>query len=97
MSNFSGMLTFRVKAWQHAQTVLAERLQIWHYAVSLGHHRSLLFYMPTADMLENSFPLNPAQEESFRAYAGEGFFRVSVGLEDPADLIKDLEQGLAAI
>ncbi len=97
MSNFSGMLSFRVKDGQHAKTVLAEQLQIWHYAVSLGHHRSLLFYMPTMDMLENSFSLNPAQEEAFRAYAGEGLFRVSVGLEDPADLIRDLEQGLAAI
>ena len=97
MSNFSGMLTFRMKNGQHAKTVLAERLQIWHYAVSLGHHRSLLFYMPTMDMLENSFPLNPAQEEAFRAYAGDGLFRLSVGLEDPADLVRDLEQGLAAI
>ena len=32
--------------------------------------------------------------ESYRDYAGDGVFRLSVGLEDPEDLIADLEQVL---
>ncbi|MFQ5406940.1 MAG: trans-sulfuration enzyme family protein [Anaerolineales bacterium] len=97
MSNYSGMLTFRVDDGRRAAGILAERLRIWHYAVSLGHHRSLLFYLPTDEMLANSFPLDPAGEESYRAYAGDGVFRVSVGIEDPADLIADLEQALEVL
>ena len=46
MKNFSGMITFQVERGKGR--LMAERfagnLQIIHYAVSLGHHRSLLFY-----------------------------------------------------
>jgi methionine-gamma-lyase len=73
---------------------LADNLKIIHNAVSLGHHRSLIFYLPTSDMIENSFKLAPQQEESYRAYAGDGIFRLSVGIETPEDLIADLSQAL---
>lgn len=95
MANFSGMLTFRLKggeaAGQAAAERMAERLKIAHYAVSLGHHRTLVCWMPTASMLENSFGLSGAQAESYRAYAGDGVFRLSVGLEDAEDLIRDFD------
>jgi methionine-gamma-lyase len=65
--------------------------------VSLGHHRSLVFYLPTGDLLTTSFHLTPAQEASYRDYAGDGIFRLSVGIEDPEDLCADLEQGFAAL
>jgi len=67
------------------------------YAVSLGHHRSLIFYLPTADLLQTSFPLTPAQEISYRQFAGNGIFRLSVGIEDPDDLCRDLEQALSFV
>jgi methionine-gamma-lyase len=97
MENFSGMLTFQVAEGRQAARLLAERLKIWHYAVSLGHHRSLLFYLPTAELLTTSFKLSERQAKSYRDFAGEGIFRVSVGIEDPDDLCQDLEQALAAI
>jgi methionine-gamma-lyase len=50
--------------------------------------------METAPMMENSFRLEGAQLESYRAYGGDGIFRLSVGLEDPEDLIADLAQVL---
>jgi methionine-gamma-lyase len=31
---------------------------------------------------------------SWKEFAGDGLFRVSIGLEDADDLIKDLEQAL---
>jgi methionine-gamma-lyase len=96
MKNFSGMLTFQVEAGPATAHRLAERLKIWHYAVSLGHHRSLIFYMNTTDLLQSSFHLNEAQQESYRAFAGQGIFRVSVGLEDADDLCRDLDQALSA-
>lgn len=97
MHNFSGMLTFQVADGLAAARVLAEHLQIIHYAVSLGHHRSLIFFLNTADLLESSFKLTAAQEASYRDYAGEGIFRLSVGIESPEDLCDDLAQALARL
>ena len=97
MRNFSGMITFQVSDGPAAARVLAERLRVVHYAVSLGHHRSLLFYLPTQDMLESSFKLDAAQLASYREYAGEGIFRLSVGIEDGDDLCQDLGRALEAI
>jgi methionine-gamma-lyase len=97
LKNFSGMLTFQVTGGEKAAKIIADRLSIIHYAVSLGHVRSLLFYLPTDNMLRTSFRMTPAQEQSYRAFADDGIFRLSVGLEDPADLIADLEYALAGI
>lgn len=97
MKNFSGMVTFQVEDGPAAARLLSERMEIIHYAVSLGHNRSLLCYLPTDDLLRSSFHLTPEQERSYRAFAGDGVFRFSVGLEDPADLIADLDQALAPL
>jgi len=69
-------------------------MQVWPNDTSLGHQRSLMFYFPTADILETSFKLEGRQLEDYRAYAGDGVFRLSVGIEDPQDLCADLEQAL---
>jgi len=94
MKNFSGMLTFQVKDGHAAAHLLSQRLRVIHYAVSLGHNRSLICYLATDDLLRSSFHLTPEQERSYRAFAGDGVFRLSVGLEDAEDLIADLEQAL---
>ena len=97
MSNFSGMLTFQVEDGPGTAQVLAKHLQVFHYAVSLGHHKSLLFYMDTASLLQSSFWLTEIQEASYRVFAGEGIFRVSIGIEDASDLCADLEQALSNV
>lgn len=97
MENFSGMLTFQVKNGPAAAHLFSQQLKVIHYAVSLGHHRSLMCYLPTADLLRTSFHLTEEQERSYRAFAGDGIFRFSVGLEDSADLIADLDQVLDVI
>lgn len=100
MDCFSGMLTFRVKGGEAAGAALAEKmaapggLDIAHYAVSLGHTRTLVCWMPTASLFDTSFRLTGAEQESYRVYAGDGVFRISVGLEDPKDLIADFEKVL---
>jgi methionine-gamma-lyase len=94
MKNFSGMLTFQIKDSRYIQQI-AERLQIIHYAVSLGHHRSLVFYLDSQELFQSSFRFStPEQRYSWDDFAGEGIFRMSVGLEDADDLIADLEQAL---
>ncbi len=95
MKNMSGMITFQVEDGPKAAHVLAEYLQMIHYAVSLGHHRSLIFYMGTDDLLQTTFKLTPDQLASWRTYAGDGVFRLSVGLEDAEDIIADLEGAFA--
>lgn len=96
MKNFSGIITFQVENGKEVAKVLAEKLQIIHYAVSLGHHRSLIFYLHSADLRETSFKFaTQAQADSWDEFAGAGIFRLSIGLEDYADLIADLEQALA--
>ena len=62
--------------------------------ISLGHHRNLIFYIPTPDILETTFKLEGQQLDAYRAYAGDGVFRLSVGIEAPQDLCADLEQAL---
>lgn len=94
MQNFSGMMAFQTGDRTTGDALaqkMADELQIIHHAVSLGHQRSLIFWLPTEDMLEGPFRLKGAAEESYRTYAGEGLFRFSVGLEDPEDLIADLD------
>lgn len=95
MKNFSGMLTFQLVDRDEVQP-FAKKLRLIHYAVSLGHHRSLIFYMNSHDLQRTSFLLaTPEQLDSWNTFAGEGIFRFSVGLEDPEDIIADLEQAFS--
>ena len=98
MKNFSGMITFQVQDGRKAAAVLAKELQIIHYAVSLGHHRSLIFYLSSEDLLQSSFKFDTqAQNDSWRQFAGDGIFRFSVGLEDAEDIIRDLDIALSKV
>ncbi len=78
------------------RAAMAETLESVHYAVSLGHHRSLIYWIGTDDVMASSFALEGAQLAAYRAFAGDGIFRLSVGLEDPEDLCRDLDRALAA-
>ncbi|MEM8702335.1 MAG: aminotransferase class I/II-fold pyridoxal phosphate-dependent enzyme [Pseudomonadota bacterium] len=97
MTNFSGMISFQVGSAENGRKIarrMIDRLEVIHYAVSLGHHRSLIFWMETGPLMETSFRLEGTQQASYRDYAGDGIFRLSVGLEDAEDLIADLEDAL---
>ena len=97
MNNFSAMLSFQVGDEAKGKALankMASKLEVIHYAVSLGHHRSLIFWMPTEDLVNGSFRLTDSQIKSYKNFAGEGIFRMSVGLEDVEDLILDLERVL---
>jgi cystathionine gamma-synthase len=73
---------------------LADKLKLISYAVSLGSTKSLCFFIGTDDILKSSFHLDAAAEDEYRDWAGDGVFRLSVGLENVDDLIADLEQAL---
>ena len=94
MDNFSGMISFRTARPKQIAQRMMQKLEVIHYAVSLGHHRSLVYLMQTGDLIDSSYRLEGDELEKYRDSAGEGIFRLSVGLEDASDLITDLEQAL---
>lgn len=94
MDNFSGMISFRTANPKTVTERMMQKLDVIHYAVSLGHHRSLIYLMQTADLVGSSYRLEGEELDKYRDVAGDGIFRFSVGLEDTNDLIKDLEEVL---
>ncbi|HEX8821163.1 MAG TPA: aminotransferase class V-fold PLP-dependent enzyme [Archangium sp.] len=95
LRNTSGMISFQVEDGPAVARRLAERMKVVKYAVSLGKPHSLVFYLPTEDLQRTSFQLPPDLLARYRDWAGEGIFRLSIGLEAPRDIIRDLEQALA--
>jgi methionine-gamma-lyase len=96
MSAYSGMLSFQVDDGPGVAASMIEELRVIHYAVSLGHHRSLVYWIGTDAIMESSYRLGGAQLDAFREYAGDGVMRLSVGLEDADDLCRDLDAILAS-
>ncbi len=94
MDNFSGMISFRCANPKAVAERMMQNLEVIHYAVSLGHHRSLVYLMQTTDLIGSSYRLEGEELEKYQNAAGEGIFRLSVGLEDANDLIRDLEMVL---
>lgn len=95
MSLPGGMIAFRLKGDMHeAARRMAARLKVLHYAFSLGHQRSIVVYLDTQEMMDSTFHLEGRQLDDYRAFAGDGIFRLSVGLEAAEDLMADLDQAL---
>lgn len=90
MDNYGGVLSFTVPDGKGVAIQLAKSLEVVHYAVSLGHHRSLIYYLDTSELNASSYHLEGLELEKYMTVAGEGLFRISVGLEDSEDIIDDL-------
>ncbi|MBX9467528.1 MAG: PLP-dependent aspartate aminotransferase family protein [Rhizobium sp.] len=94
MDVFGGMIAFRTREPKAAAERLATRLRVAHYAFSLGHQRSLVVLLDTEEMMTSTFRLTGEALTDYRAYAGDGLFRLSIGLETTGDIIADLDQAL---
>jgi len=95
MDNFSGMMTFQTKdEGSKVARRMIERFEVIHYAVSLGHHRSLVYWIPTEQLMRSSFKLEGDALKRYRDFADEGVFRLSVGIETAEDLCADLDKVL---
>jgi cystathionine beta-lyase/cystathionine gamma-synthase len=94
MCGFGGMLTFQLKGGLGAAITLAEKINLFQYATSLGHAHSLLFYYPTDIYIDAVSYLDEDQKVRIREWIGDGIVRASIGLENPKDLIDDLDQAL---
>ena len=89
MSGFGAMLAFDVKGGIAAARRACDRVRIFLLAASLGGVESLVVLPVYSSHYKMS------AEELRKAGVDPGCIRVSVGLEDPADLIEDLRQALA--
>lgn len=95
MANFSGMMTFQTRRpGPELAARMVKELEVIHYAVSLGHHRSLICWIGTADIQKSTFRHDAETLQRYRAYAGDGVFRLSVGIESGDDLCADLARVL---
>lgn len=89
MHDYGGMLSFRVTDAALAHQVL-ERLQLISFAESLGGVETLM----TLPAVQTHADI-PAVDRQ-RLGIDDALLRLSVGLEDPQDIIADLEQALAS-
>jgi cystathionine gamma-synthase len=78
---FGGMLSFRVKGGEEAAIATAARVKVWKRATSLGGVESLVEHRASVEG-----PGTPVPSD---------LLRLSVGIEDPQDLIDDLDQALS--
>ncbi len=88
MTGFGGMVTFEVPGGLDGASRVFDRLEVVRRATSLGGVDSLV----SLPVLTSHY--NYSDEELARAGVTAGMLRVSIGLEDEADLIADFDQAL---
>ncbi len=91
MSAGGTLVTFELAAGKAAAFRMMNALQVIGIANNLGDSKSIATHPATTTHMRIS------AEERARLGITEGVIRLSVGLEDPADLIKDLAASLDAI
>jgi methionine-gamma-lyase len=89
--NAGSTFSFEVKGGEAAAFRLLDKLQIIKLAVSLGGTETLASH--PAAMTHSGMPA----EELAKYSITPGLIRISIGIEDPDDLIADLEQALQAV
>jgi methionine-gamma-lyase len=83
-NGFGGVLAFGLNAGHDGHNRFVSRLRVITNAVSLGHDESLIVFLGEKDERQYLYG------EEFHG----GFFRLSVGLEDADDLMRDIGQAL---
>jgi len=83
------ILTFGVKGGTAAAKALIDRLKLFSLLANVGDAKSLVIHPSTTTHQQ----LNVVQQ--IEAGVTEDMVRLSIGIEDPADIIADLDQALA--
>ncbi|MBI4655778.1 MAG: cystathionine gamma-synthase [Elusimicrobia bacterium] len=91
MSGFAGMISFELKGRFKAADAFLKNLKVFTLAESLGGVESLACYPAT--MTHAEIP----EKERIKRGITEGLVRLSVGIENPDDLISDLKQSLSKL
>ena len=82
--------SFGIVGGRDAGRKFIERLQIFSHLANVGDAKSLVIHPASTTHQQMS------EEELKASGVGEDLVRLSIGLEDPADLINDLDQALKA-
>jgi cystathionine beta-lyase/cystathionine gamma-synthase len=85
---YGGMLSFEVKGGREAAVKVIEACQMIAIVPSFGTSRTIMTHPAT----HTHYNMTPQEREAAGIY--DGLIRLSVGLEDPEDIIADLEQAL---
>ncbi len=91
MDGFGTMVTFDLRAGLEAGSRFAEALQLFELTASLGSTESLV--VPPAMQQPRGY----SPEQVAWSDIGPGTVRLSIGIEDAADLVDDLRQALAVV
>lgn len=91
MEGFGSMISFELKGGLEAGKILMNHVQLAILAVSLGGVETLIQH--PASMTHSKV----SKESQLKAGITEGLVRFSVGIEDVADIIDDLDQALNKI
>lgn len=91
MAGFGGMVSFEVQGGLGPSKKLVNSLQLIKLAVSLGDAETLVEH--PAAMTHRGYPREALEKFGLT----ESMIRLSIGLEDPEDIIADLEQALAQL
>jgi methionine-gamma-lyase len=91
MSDFGGVVSFELKGGLEAGRKLMDAIHMWTLAVSLGSVDSLIQH--PASMTHACVP----REKREKAGISDGLVRLSVGVEDLADLQRTLLEALAKV
>lgn len=89
LSGFGGMVSFQIKGQVAAIDTFVRRLQVITFGESLGAIESLLCHPAT--MTHSSIPREIREARGIN----DMLLRLSVGLEDIEDILKDIDQALA--
>jgi cystathionine beta-lyase/cystathionine gamma-synthase len=89
MAGFGGMLAFDIKGGLSAARRFCDRARIFLLAASLGGVESLI----VLPIYTSHYRM--VTQELAAAGIGPGTVRMSIGLEDPGDLLADLRQALS--
>jgi len=91
MSANGGLLSFVVPGGMEGAATVMDNLELVVHAVTFGTSRTICMH-PATITHEHMTP-----EERAAAGIDDGLIRLSVGLEDPEDVIEDLDQALARL
>ena len=91
MDGFSGMISFELKGGIPAGTTVMNNVKLCSLAESLGAVETMITHPASMTHMDV-----PAEERHARGLT-DGLVRISVGIEDPEDIIDDLKQALEKV
>ncbi len=88
--NFGGLVGFGIKGGKEAGRKLIESVKLFSHLANIGDAKSLIVHPASTTHQQ----LTKAEQEA--TGVTEDYIRLSIGIEDPDDIIEDLDQALKA-